>query len=184
MATITARRTEYKGIVYRSKSEAMFARWLELRLEEDSYMHESGRPFFAGAYGDGRGGFVYEPSMFGVTPDFLVWQVHCEGGLPSVHLEIIEYKPARPTATYCEEFYGRINSLVNKHVEQGYFATELQIADFHIYFGSVWNADRGYMVIVPDRGWHEVGGEGGDWLANYEESIRETRFDLQSDRSM
>lgn len=80
------RTTEYKGVVFRSKSEACLAKWFEDR------------------------GFLwsYEPKEFTVgnyTPDFVVCFKASNNTLPRF---VVEYKPSEPTMTYME---GRASDL-------------------------------------------------------------------------
>lgn len=86
-----ARPTEYEGIVFRSKSEAIFARALDLR------------------------GFTweYEPKRWlaedGWGPDF--WVV----GYDQDHLiynMLVEYKPGEATDTYLKELHGRFGDMI------------------------------------------------------------------------
>jgi len=167
----TPRITEYKGVVYRSKSEAMFARWLEL------------------AYGDEIGsGFIYEPKGYSVgrwNPDFLLWFVtnpksnpHSELNFPVIYRSIIEYKPSIPTETYVQEFYNRCSNIIAKFKSSG--VAEISSFDFTLCYGSVYSKNRGYFEFWP---WSkDVGGchFATDWLENYEQKIRATRFDLES----
>jgi len=84
-----ARETEYKGVVFRSMSEAVVARSLDL-------------------YGDM---WEYEPPEFrlsdGWAPDFLV----SSNRKNHIALFLIEYKPAKPTDTYKKELRKRFDCL-------------------------------------------------------------------------
>lgn len=86
-----ARKTEYKGIVFRSKSEAVFARALDL------------------------GGWVweYEPDRFrstdGWVPDF--WVVRIKMKDQSIFSCLIELKPCDPTETYKTELLNRFKEI-------------------------------------------------------------------------
>jgi len=82
---MSARPTEYKGIVFKSKSEACYAKWL------DSI---------------GRTQWTYEPDEFrsgNYVPDFAV-RFESSGG--NICL-VIEYKPSQPTESYISEFCNR-----------------------------------------------------------------------------
>ncbi len=157
MTDLTPRPTEYKGIVFRSKSEAMFARWLDLSRGE----HE---------------GFIYEPRccMIGNwKPDFLRWGVHVyeSGRLPCLTYEVIEYKPSRPTDTYIFEFAARCGEHDLRHSNRKRFL-------YSLYYGSVWQTDRGFIEVheTLDRFYTLDNQE--DWLVEYEDEIKATRFDL------
>jgi hypothetical protein len=148
--------TEYKGIVYRSKSEAMFARYLELEASEL----------------DGAFGMRYEPltrdiqNNLGIewNPDFVTWRVvWSTSGVPILYTRLIEYKPCKPTRTYL------------KTLQQNFAASELDVGNCFLYYGSVYSKDRGKYVIFPE-GWLEHGEQ--DWLRRFEKQVSETRFDL------
>lgn len=184
MAIKEARPTEYKGIRFRSKCEAMFARYLELQLAEEEFLCSHKGPLFSGTFGNGKGGFVYEPTLPGWKPDFLVWRISSEyAGMPSMCIEIIEYKPSAPTDTYCAEFRDRAEKLVSEHIAHDCDVDEMVNAKFRIYFGSVWESHRG--IIEAEQIGHEwiyaaMDEDVGDWLADFEEEVKSTRFDLAS----
>ena len=79
MTSIKAKKTEYMGTVFRSKSEAMFARLLDLTCDTV---------------------WFYEPEQFRLVdkyvPDFLI--IKKKENKP--RLDFIEYKPKEPTASY------------------------------------------------------------------------------------
>lgn len=157
VATLEAIPTEYKGIVYRSKSEAMFARYLELRYSEE------GDPF----------GVVYEPkhlqTLDGWVPDFLVWQVEntCVW-IPQLIVTVYEYKPSKPTETYLQRFKHRCQEIQNR--------TDTHIV-FCLLFGSVFSSERGSFWPLwedhPTKGHSRI-----DWLGCFSNEIKATRFDL------
>lgn len=185
MASREPRPTEYKGIRFRSKCEAMFARYLELDLQESEHLYSPGNPFWVGnKFGLGRGGFSYEPLLpTKWTPDFLVWKMTDED-LPSLQYEIIEYKPSAPTQTYIDEFVSRSAKLVETFASRQFLAYEFANAKFSIYYGSLWS-DRGLIEAHKGRDkWSVSSEEDFDWLINHEASIRETRFDLVESLSM
>ncbi|MFN9583403.1 MAG: hypothetical protein ACK566_12170 [Bacteroidota bacterium] len=180
MAITEARPTEYKGVRYRSKCEAMFARYLDLEREESVRC------------GFGPGGFEYEPSYLDVDgwkPDFLKWFVIDQvvvGNFcgPGIRYVVIEYKPSRPTGTYIEEFVERVTKLRHRLLSSGcLFALEIEAA---IYFGSVFNTDRDCFHWIPDGPHRDLCGDDltdpdrdkFDWLINFEDDVKETRFDL------
>ena len=86
-----ARPTEYRGIVFRSKSEAQLA-----------YMFEHSTL--------GVTDWIYEPEKFklpnGYCPDFLIY-------MKSLIL-LIEYKPTIPSETYVKTFYERLANYPNE----------------------------------------------------------------------
>jgi hypothetical protein len=154
----------------------MFARYLELDLEEEKacFVPNRGENY-------GCGGFEYEPASLlvnGWHPDFLLWTVKCGRmngtQLPGLRHEIIEYKPSRPTDTYIEEFATRCQVLLEQWFHD-------QACRCYLYWGSVFTADRG-IATVGRCGVESVSAE--DWLVNYEDQIRNTRFDLMVQSSM
>ncbi len=93
MDTRVARPTEYKGLLFRSKCEAIFARNLDL----------------VGAL------WEYEPPEFklsdGWVPDFKIAFLCTACKPPHVEWLLAEYKPSEPTPTYLNELYGRFACL-------------------------------------------------------------------------
>lgn len=172
--------TEYKGTLYRSKCEAMFARWIEIK---DEWGRLAAGCISENTHGHWYG-FIYEPkgtSVDGWTPDFLRWRVsgfHTEGHpwqSPILIREVVEYKPSRPTDAYVAEF-GRRCERLNAILQ----ARSPGRIDFCLYFGSVFNQDRGcYCALMADD-CHEISYRKHDWLACEEQLVRETRFDLVS----
>lgn len=171
--------TEYKGVVYRSKSEAMFARYLELEFEKRSrHVNFQGSGWQDRSLIHGVGGFQYEPSL-GIDwpPDFLVWYSALAGGLPCAWGEILEYKPSRPTYTYIESFFeSMFEWLKTLDRETGYKFS------FGIYYGSVWQESRGVIqsTSISSTGiaWADIP---VDWLAEHAEELKATRFDLEGE---
>lgn len=96
MANLTPVKTEYKGIVFDSKSEAIFARKLDL----DSINSEN--TIFVS--------WEYHPENFVVNnycPDFLT-QIYIRSDDDKVitKVDLIEYKPSVPTKTYINRLTG------------------------------------------------------------------------------
>ena len=163
-----ARPTEYNGVVYRSKCEAMFARALDLKKD------------FCDSY-------IYEPEWGGVKTDFATMKVSGAfyDGYPLVRLEIrcIQYKPARPTFTYANEFRNEWTESrfmeVRQHItENGIVPIFMQIYP-EIVWGSIYDTDRGRVWI--DNGVCRF--EPMDWLAPVELEVRTYRYDLQTGRT-
>jgi hypothetical protein len=181
-----ARPTEYKGVVYRSKCEAMFARYLELDLadavDEACELSRYGGPFFTGVTSSGGWGFVYEPPKPTVGRwvfDFLAWQMSYSHEIcaPVFKLTWIEYKPSNATETYVNEFQQRCK----KAFTEDFFANGIPVGyevEAHLYCGSVFNSDRMFVRCVPAVGGSVLIREQFDWLEIYVEEIKSTRFDL------
>lgn len=172
-----ARPTEYMGIRFRSKSEAMFARYLELHLEENKSNCASYSALY-GVIGEGSGGFAYEPKSFSIGGwcfDFLLWKTDWDEdlGVPRLLMQFIEYKPSKPTDTYVQEFEDRCLKLFPK------WETFMDNWSASIYYGSVFNVNRGRgdcQPVAHDKWslvWNDV-----DWLMNFEDKVKSTRFDL------
>lgn len=183
-------KTEYKGIRYRSKCEAMFARYLDLRTTQYSEYQQ------LKAIGDGLSivcssrGIYYEPTTHvgGWKPDFLVWNVEvpdraefdiavekCLPGLlvPRLYMEFAEYKPCLPTRVYCDRFHANAKKWTR--------STTL-MADFRIYFGNPYdypNKPCGLITFDPYESRWEVDYE-SDWLASIASNLLSYRFDLES----
>jgi hypothetical protein len=98
-----ARPTEYAGVVFKSKSEAQVALYLDLRLSQQKKM---------------RSAFRYEPSFLKVddyVPDFLLHFLEPVHGQPHVmesSWKIVEYKPSQVTETYRDELAGRFEKVM------------------------------------------------------------------------
>lgn len=86
----TPRPTEYRGITFRSKSEAKYARLLDIVFPNNKWAYEPKD--------------VHSALGSGYTPDFMCFT-------PAENLRrfvafVIEYKPSPPTRTYVREFFG------------------------------------------------------------------------------
>lgn len=168
--TMEARPTEYKGIRYRSKSEAMFARWLEISIGEEfnfDRLNCGGRC--------GAGGFVYEPSFLTIgewTPDFFRWAIHTsKATYPSVYGTSIEYKPSKPTITYLDEFAIRCSAL-----------TEIAPypCSYELYYGGFFDKPAGLILWDADYGIHEAPHYEFNWIGGHAPEVMATRFDLEA----
>lgn len=144
--------TEYKGVTFRSKSEAIFAR----HLDNIGMIWE------------------YEPLRFqvdgGWTPDF--WAVRLQPAERSseffspqcIHSFIIEYKPAMVTPTYLEELGKRFDTL--------------PLADWKVLAcGSPFTDDPRVVLTRTRSGWKQIP-DAQRLFDGIEESAR-YRFDLE-----
>lgn len=161
-AELTARATEYRGIRYRSKCEAMFAMWLGLRCGDAAVVEYE--PDFA-ELGDYTVDFVvskpHESSPNGRIVTFGTW------------IEFIEYKPSRPTFTYLAEVSKNIREIITREC----LGHSVKVGGF-VYFGSVFNNDRGIYAIQKHDGFDICS---CNWIGEHERRIREYRFDLESE---
>lgn len=176
MERLQARPTEYKGVRYRSKSEAMFAMFLD---------------------GIGYIDIIYEPDfpIEGWKPDFLAYETFEPSGynalnnllgnvdkkfsvnwcLPRVAFHYTEYKPSMPTKTYieriascCKEFLECIDS--NSMYDRDLFSFDICIGGFYSQQGLLSYHDGKFID------------EGKFWLSNGEhKKIVAYRFDLEQD---
>lgn len=188
MKAMEATPTEYKGVEYRSKCEAMFAMHLELELEEGASI----RQWIARDRGKrithGSGGFEYEPETLvdNWNPDFLVWEAWPAHGsadrffhhVPTLEMRFIEYKPCMPTVSYKEKFkkgFLRWQSIASKESPEHFYRTSASI-----YYGSPYTKNRSAGVGKIDImcGGHCDDRE--DWGVNTFEQILAYRFDLQA----
>jgi len=115
----TPRPTEYAGVTFRSKSEAIFARFIDLKTK-------------------GSAKWVYESKninrMTGerFNPDFMFfYATDCKRYHVAV---VIEYKPAIPTDTYIEEFFNLKCKNVQKNMRSFDVAPEIHCVDFYSGF--------------------------------------------------
>jgi hypothetical protein len=153
--------TEYRGVVYRSKSEAMFARYLEIAERQCD-----------------RCLVYYEPKSLlvdGWTPDFLVTEIFQSIDFGCVRVEsfVIEYKPSRPTKTYIKKFVARCDVLLSR-IE----INHLNRPRFFIYTGSPWSEDSfAAEYYKTEDGWDLSLCKG--WLDDStRKELLATRFDL------
>jgi hypothetical protein len=188
MRTMEATPTEYKGVVYRSKCEAMFALHLDTELDNQASI----RKWLSEKRGKKllnlSGGFEYEPSTLidGWHPDFLLWEVLPPSGfteneffhqLPTMECCFVEYKPSRPTKAY-------INNYISKYMQWRRIA-ETESLDFasrctaKICYGSPYSKNResdvGEILVFHFGEYCDVV---DDWGANDFEYALNYRFDL------
>lgn len=163
--------TEYRGVTYRSKCEAMFARYLVLNGDDDE-------PRFKAF------GFEYEPDGFEVNGwklDFLTWwvgvsvNVISKHKIPTMFYGWIEYKPSMPTKSYCKKLSKNFIKLAS---EMEYYDGLVIRSGFSLYYGSVFTSERG--IVNFDRSGNIFFDKEDDWLVNYEDDVRSTRFDLEN----
>ena len=181
MTSFRAIPTEYKGILYRSKSEAMFARYLELSTSCNDYFeaYKEGNVFGRGA------GFIYKPRGICTDhwhADFLTWELSPLSGIlgtqvPVAHYEIIDYKPDVPTKAFLKRFQNNATEISRVFVERG--AEEFAYrSSWSVYFGSVYTKKRGVLTCIPLSVESDLQDRDDDWLALYEDEVSSTRFDL------
>ena len=178
--------TEYKGVRFRSKSEAVFARYLD-RLLDELNLRNTPDPESPRVVRHAGAGFEYEPKTLipGWCPDFLVWQCYPPmahdkyvlWNMPSLTFEFIEYKPSRPTDTYLDNWRKKYSEWQRLAVQGAVNSAARTSAN--IYYGSPFSsASRGvinmdaYDCCDTDKDY--------DWVCHYHDLL-DYRFDLQTE---
>ncbi|HET7237617.1 MAG TPA: hypothetical protein VFI76_01230 [Terrimicrobiaceae bacterium] len=123
--------TEYSGVVFRSKTEAIFARCLDLAGAPWTY-----EPLFMTC-----SGCHDEPREY--VPDFYVswprlWRPHSDDILCSSG--IIEIKPSRPTETWIKRAFTEYQGTVQ-------FAVQA-MAPLYVYF-DLWTTAEAMLLSIP-----------------------------------
>ena len=177
-----ARPTEYKGIRFRSKSEAVFARYLDLLLDVNAMVDAGEAASRGNMLSRGCGGFEYEPTTLvdGWHPDFMFWFMRAPrkmfvnnfcSNVPIFELNFYEYKPTRPTQTYVTEWFKNA-ALWKQLAADESFEYAIRTC-FAIYYGSPFSdCERGIIRFEPS-----VYTEPTDWVSEFPE-LMEYRFDL------
>lgn len=157
MDFLAARPTQFDGCLFRSKSEAMFAKYLKDCLLIDN--------------------FVYEPEFLRSgdwIPDFAIPCFSGDHMLFTWH--IIEYKPARPTDAYLVELHNRINCIGSGNG---------RIGGADVIWVNWFGPGQG-IVSMTDTGWDEprrcslqpLLSPLGNYGSECRDTIRHHRFDL------
>jgi hypothetical protein len=156
--------TEYRGVTYRSKSEAMFAvflsYYLEARLRDRRYI---------------AAGLEYEPAWSKVGDyvfDFCFHIVRPSESGVVYSRALIEYKPKFTTASYQNRFVNRC-----KKAEK---ALSSQPCEIQFYLAEIdfWNCESRKLKCNKDTWQLEVFFERNFLTPEHCEFIRSTRFDL------
>lgn len=104
MNNIKAIPTQYKGILFDSKSEAIFARSLDVWNKKQN--------------GYGKLTWQYHPEKFQIDrycPDFSCAPIisQCHALDANLKIRLIEYKPSRPTSAYINRIANYFNEIKN-----------------------------------------------------------------------
>jgi len=111
--------TEYRGTVFRSKSEAVFARALDLaKIGQWEYEPEHEK--------------THSPHPW----DFSIFDDRCK----RCHWILIEYKPSQPTMTYVRH----LTELVRPRVEVAVKKHGRRVFDSYIVWGNPWDGPQKY----------------------------------------
>lgn len=172
MASFEATPTEYLGVRYRSKSEAMFARFLHLEGKSTGFSNCVGS------------GFEYEPEGFSVgrwSLDFLAWRVFSapniatEIRIPTIIYLWIEYKPSRPSGAYIEKLRKNFERLQDS---LSFYDGLVVRSGFYLYYGSVYTESRGIFDFCGGV----VQESKENWLGRFELDVSNYRYDLEEVR--
>lgn len=150
-ATLKPRPTEYLGILFRSKSEAMFARWIDSMGVQWDYEPEALR------VGEWRPDFVMQPNA-------------SQG---EIQIFVVEYKPRLPTKAYLGDFSGRFAALSEKN---SLFKMEAIVACVDWFSDS----ENTLLALMPDGTFGEQVVEWLP-NERQKEKVRQFRFDLKSE---
>lgn len=179
---IKARPTEYKGVRFRSKSEAIFARYLDLEAQErESIKRFQNNKKSWNVICSPCTHIEYEPhaKIKGWNPDFLVARCHYfYEPLSTVDYHensiwvytYIEYKPVRPTDSYIQNWL--------KLTEEADTGTPLSIVTCRLFYGSPFSSSpRGSLFPRQRDDVFDFAEEHDDWVSYFPE-LMEYRFDL------
>lgn len=170
---LTPTPTEYRGIRFRSKCEAMFA--LNLYLLRSYYCRQDHleMDWFESVW-------VYEPKLEwlgGFSCDFQLTCVELRNEETWIIHRLIEYKPSRPTETFCRnyfrKFYKHAASLGAPLLE----ALPNTVLRPLIFYGSAYNKERG-VIEFDEFDENVVTFREFDWIHDESELLR-YRFDLE-----
>jgi hypothetical protein len=131
--------TEYKGVVYRSKSEAMFARYLELSSGDRVHIH-----------------YEWEDLILpcGYVPDFTSIAITAEltdRCPPDLSFNVIEYKPCMPTDTYVCNLIDRFNK-IQEILKDGFRGSAINCrVTSLLYVGSPFTEKEDRKVLAPSH---------------------------------
>ena len=155
--------TNYKGVTYRSKSEAIFAKALDL---------------FFSSRSDLQGSYCYEPIDWWIapmdyTPDFdLVVKMEKDNHRSTT---LIEYKPSEPSSSYLH----RLEKIAYKAHE---LAVERMIPDFAVWL-AYGNAYDDYLTIleydIHVRAFFQYRDDFSDKLLHCMRQAKSYRFDIK-----
>jgi hypothetical protein len=195
------RPTDFLGVRFRSKCEAMFALYLTQTHFRDTpleYLSTCEKTIFYDKLFPGIGGIQYEPrtDIDSWNPDFLIWNWGFDFSVNNVipffpvdcWFAYIEYKPKRPSIAYLDNWIAG----VKLWHEQEYAKELIQFCPqaeraFALYYGSVFeenrnaNCGRMFVDIFTDKNGttvYQFEDRPGDWVSERESIVRQYRFDL------
>lgn len=155
--------TEYKGVCYRSKSEAMFAVWLEMYVKNSPY-----------GLCDA---IQYEPkwsTVSGYTFDFAYHRISDLDHFVAHYCDLYEYKPTATTEVYRNNWAKKCSELSKKDSCPRLTFFKLYEGDFYTVNSNSW-----FVILLPNGDLFSIE-KHGPWLdAKTAELIRSIRFDLK-----
>jgi hypothetical protein len=156
----------------------MFALWIDLdsNFGDEHKYFPLARDCFVNA--GSRHPWAYEPKldfMDGFACDFQILMVQFAlSGRPVIVHGFVEYKPSRPTKTYCERYFKRYkNAMVFCDTTGKMDVSRSSVAS--IYYGSVFSEDRGRFSLTNNG---LISHQDYDWIGDHQREIQEYRFDL------
>lgn len=163
MRDLTPRPTEYRGITYRSKCEAMFARWLEHQYCPETQLIQY-EPRWASC-GE------YVPDFLTQSPVMLHHRDNTDIAKFATCIELIEYKPSRPTSTYINDVSQKLLRIADEVIRE---RLSVPYVMCFLYWGSVYSPDRGRVNFGhTEHVYNEA-----DWIGSHQDDLRHYRFDL------
>lgn len=171
MESLKAVPTEYRGVRFRSKCEAQFALWLDtvrkMRIER---RNPSSMSIWEGVW-------RYEPKLDyleGFSCDFELSWIEESRGVLCHKSHFVEYKPTLPTKTYCDEFFRKGISAMQKAHDKTRSGDLYRSFSLSIQFGSVYcdPSERGSVSANGEVSWC-------DWIGVLSLGISSHRFDLE-----
>jgi hypothetical protein len=155
-----AKPTEYKGTVYKSKSEAQLALMFDLSINEKK--------------DTSHGVFVYEPERFktkdNYIPDFLRITTYSDFFV-CIHMELIEYKPVMPNKTYVKYLEKQFAEIANDDKHNF-------IDSYLLYYGTVYNKDVCAMIFNKSECKFNDWSFPVQWMNQFYAECFKYRFDL------
>jgi hypothetical protein len=164
---LTPTPTEYRGIRFRSKCEAMFA--LNLDVCRSSFRRKE---HFEMQWWEAI--WTYEPKfewLNGFSCDFLLTWIGLENEKLWTDHRLVEYKPSKPTKTFCINYFRKFFKYRDSTEKQPNTQREALI-----FYGSAYNEDRGVVRWRTED--EELEFFEFDWIHD-DTKLLHHRFDLE-----
>lgn len=176
-SNLRATPTEYKGIVFRSKSEAIFARCLDFWIEEDE---------------DKIRHWLYEVGWNGKGTekdfDFCITSSNKSNAVLR-NVAFVEYKPSKPTDTYIKKWRNKSKLVINKYnsiIDYG-FGIECMLVAFNFFgekneaivYSALSDVYGMKTTAVQDNPYLERAVKFAVQVLQHKEEAKSYRFDLE-----